>query len=115
VEFCRKYWGRDPITLNNPVIYDPTLLEMSGDPKPPEPKVKIHKHCRAINGTHDGSAKFANDDEAIAYAISKGYKAITHKTDSLTAAYYFKNKPSKFRIALTEDDKGWEFTSWGIE
>lgn len=104
-DYTRRNFGRDPVFAAVPTM---SIEEPVSKPA----NVIKHAHCRAISGSEVESKKFESDEEAIAYALSKKYTAITHKEGS-NAAYYFTVKPDlKFRIAENDSKGAWGFTSW---
>ena len=121
-----KHWGRPPVTPRNAVLFTlPTAVPEAPPPAPvaedrishaqSPPTWKHYKHARILSGSHDDAGRFACDEDALAYASSKGYKAITHKSGGL-AMYYFSEKTCKKpRIAKSMEEPGWEYDSWRHE
>jgi hypothetical protein len=119
VEFCMKHWGRPPLTPRNIVVFDRALeaapVTLSSPRAEAPKKFVLYKHCRLIAGGHADAARFASDPEAVAYATSKKYTAITHKSGS-GAMYYFADKPcKKAKVSTSEEEPGYEFDSWRLE
>ena len=112
VEFTQKHWGRPPVTPRHPVAGAASVTE---DPRPlavSAKKYTHHPHTRAITSGHVDAARFASDAEALAYAATKGYTAVTHKHGS-AAMYYFTDKPTKkHKPAKSTDESAWDYDSW---
>lgn len=109
IEFCEKYWGRSVVLPKNNTFTNPNRKNNNCG-------VKQHLHCLLIKGGDIDKKKFDTDEEALAYAKSKQYTGVSHKTDS-KALYYFIDKPIekvKFNAVNDPVHGDWGFTSWTI-
>jgi pyruvate/2-oxoglutarate dehydrogenase complex dihydrolipoamide acyltransferase (E2) component len=117
--------GSAPVAATPPAAPAPVAAAPTPPPAPvaedrishiqlPTTAWKYYKHARILSGSHDDAGRFACDEDALAYASSKGYKAITHKSGGL-AMYYFSEKTCKKpRIAKSMTEPGWGYDSWGV-